>query len=204
MATPVNQEGGGGRSGGGVHIPPTRSGGSSLIGANPGLITSTGGLVGVNGLLFTPAINPNTNISVLLNHDITDFNCEEDSEYDFRQEANYGQISGEGREASFHLIILKYRELGYAKFSINITVFKQSIDDFETIQIPVTVPKNITSKKRKLTFPDGRIHTQKLYPPNGVITGERPQVTITRDANSGPMSGTKVILCGNADEVPQM
>ncbi len=203
---PVNREGGAGRTfQGGGGIPPKSSGASSRIGANPGLLTSTGGLVGANGLLFTPALNATTGKNVLINHDITDFNCENSSEYDFRQEANYGQQSGEGREASFHLIILKYRELGVAVFSINITVFKQDSDSFETVQIPVSIPVlPLISDKRKKAFPDGRIHTVKLYPPKQVITGERPQVSITRRGDSGPVSITKLVLCGNADEMPQI
>ena len=209
MAFQVNQDGGGrgGFGGGGGFIPPKTPSASSKIGANPGLITSTGGLVGANGLLFTPYINPNTNKNFLANHDITNFDTEESGEYDFRQETNYGQQSGEGRDCSIHLIILKYREIDSAEFFVNITVFKKDIDEFITVQIPVSIPvipMNKLSKKRQLSFPDNRIHTVRITPPDGAITGERPQVSITRVANSGGVSITKLIMCGNADEVPQM
>lgn len=208
MPNRVNQEGGGGRTGGGGgFIPPRSSGSSSLIGSNPGLITSTGGLVGANGLLFTPYINPITGRSFISIHDITNFDTEENGEYDFRQETNYGQQSGEGRDCSIHLIILKYREIDEAEFFINITVFKKDIDDFDTVQIPVSIPVipfTNMSKRRKQTFPDGRIHTVRITSTDSVITGERPQVSITRQANSGGFSITKLVLCGNADEIPQM
>lgn len=199
----LNGGGGGGRGGG---VPPgaNKGGGGSGKPSNPSLITSTGGLLGVSGLLLTPAFNQITGKSFIVNYDPTDFNCEEDAQYTYRQESNFERNPGEGREASFHLIILKYRELDYAKFSINITVFKQSLDDFITYQIPVSIPKMpLLSKQRKANFPDNRIHTAKITPPRGVITGERPQITITYKANSGPICITKLVLCGNADEASQ-
>ena len=199
----LNGGGQGGRGGGG---PPgaNQGGGGSGKPSNPSLITSTGGLIGINGLLLVPAFNQITNKSYIINYDSTNFDCEENAQYTYRQESNFERNPGEGREASFHLIILKYRELGYAKFSINITVFKQALDDFITIQIPVSIPRiPLTTKFRKVNFPDGRIHTTKITPPKGVITGERPEVSITRSMNSGPISITKLVLCGNADEAAQ-
>lgn len=200
----LNGGGQGGRGGGG---PPgaNKGGGGSGKPSNPSLITSTGGLIGVTGLLLTPAFNQVTNKSYIVNYDPTDFNCEENAQYSYRQEANFEKFPGEGREASIHLIILKYRELGRVNFSINITVFKQALDDFVTYQIPVSIPRlPLTSKARKVSFPDGRIHTMKIAPViGGVITGERPQITITIAGNSGPLSITKLVLCGNADEAAQ-
>lgn len=183
---------------------PTKSGTTkSTIGNNPGLITSTGGLSGNSEMLVTPYINTTTGNCHVTTYNSTDFDCEDDAEYDFRQEANYGQIPGEGRECTIHMIILKYRENGYAKFNLNITVFKQAIDDYQTVTIPVQIPPKPLTKARLAKFPDGNIHTLKLYPPNGVVQGERPQITITRKGKSGPMSITKLIICGNADETAQ-
>lgn len=189
--------GGGGPPGGG------KGGGGSAKPSNPSLITSTGGLLGINGVLLTPAFNQITGKSYIINYESQDFNCEEDAQYSYRQEANFEKFPGEGRECSIHLIILKYRELGYVKFSINITVFKQAIDDYVNYQIPVIIPKLKLTKARLNTFPDKRIHTLKLAPVNGVITGERPQISITYAANSGPLSITKLVMCGNADEAAQ-
>lgn len=195
----------GGVGGGGGFNPPSsggKGGGSSFN--NPALITSTGGLSGTSGILMAPAINTMTGRSVIVYFNPNDFNCEENAEYDFRQEADYGQIPGEGRTCTIHLIILKYRELGYAKFNINITVFDRTIDDFTTISIPVSIPaKSLKTKSRQASFPDKKIHTLYITPPNHVIQGERPQVTITRNKNSGPNSVTRLTICGNADEMVQ-
>lgn len=184
-----NPPGGGGFGGGGNNSP----GGTSTA-ANPGLITSTGGLIGANGLLITPFFQPQTGKCLVAVHDSTNFSCEESSEYDFRQEIPDGQ---EGRDVSCHLIILKYRELGVATFYVNVTVYIKATDTFITTQIPVNI---VATTKR--TFPDKRIHTRRLGL-NKVISGERPQVTITCSANSGPWSVTSLTLCGDADEVPQ-
>jgi hypothetical protein len=177
------------------------------VGNSPGLLTSTGGLYGYNGLLLAPAYNRITGKSFILLLDATNFNCEEDSQYSFRQEANFGNISGEGRTCSIHLIILKYRELGSVSFNFNITVFNQILDDYVNVVIPVSlpvIPFARMTKLRKNSFPDGRIHTVKLTPPCGVVSGERPQLSITISGNNGPLSITKVIMCGNADESAQM
>lgn len=206
MAPPKQNLNGGGdgvRGGGG---PPGggKGGGGTAKPANPSLITSTGGLLGINGILITPAFNQTTNKSYIINYEPHNNNCEEDAQYTYRQEANYSKFPGEGREASYHLIILKYRELGKCKFSVNITVFKQTIDDFVTYQIPVSIPVLPLTRVRLNNFPDNRIHTIKIAPIiGGVVIGERPQVSITYKANSGPVCVTKLILCGNADEAAQ-
>lgn len=173
--------------------PKQPSGGtkSSTLGGSPGLLTSTGGLFGVNGILLTPVFNNITQESYLIIMDSSNFNCDEDAEYDYPQVLPLEQ---EGRNVTCHLIILKYRELGLASFTINITVYQQTTDTFITQSYKV----NIASKRS--TFPDKRIHTKQI-PID--ITGERPQVTVTYKANSGPLSITKLILCGNADETPQ-
>lgn len=179
-----------------------KGGGASFN--NPAFLTSTGGLSGTAGILMAPAINTVTGKSVIVYFNSNDFNCEENAEYDFRQEADFGQFPAEGRSGAFHLIILKYRELGYARFNINITVFDKTLDDFNTVSIPVSIPVlPLKTKKRQQSFPDKRIHTVRLTPPKGVFQGERPQITITRNANSGPESVTRITLCGNADEMAQ-
>lgn len=175
------------------------------------LLTSTGGLSGTYGGLLTPVFNPVTNKAYIITHDPTNFNCEESVEYDFRQEAVPIQGYYEGREMSIHEVVVKYRELGYATFYVNITVFKKLIDSFTTVSIPVSIPvipfaniKNAAAKKQRMSsFPDGKIHTVRLAPPSGTIIGERPQATVTSKGNAGAYSVTKLILCGNADEGPQ-
>lgn len=193
-----NPNGGGHTFGGGGNS------GNPVTPTNPSLITSTGGLYATSGYLMAPAFNNVTFKPYIVVFDPTNFNCDESAQYTYRQEANFDKFPGEGRQASFHSIILKYRELGIATFSINITVFNQALDDFITVQIPVSIPRlPLTTKSRKNNFPDGRIHTARIAPLNGVIQGERPQVSITIGAGKGPISITKLVLCGNADELAQ-
>lgn len=191
---------GGSSGGGGGFNPP--SGGGSGAGKNAlttNLLTSTGGLIGLFGALMTPCVDPISGLIYIITHDPTDFNCEEDAEYDYNQIV---PDQYEGRDLTINQVVLKYRELGKASFYINITVFKKLLDDFETVQIPVIVPFKATSKSRLKSFPDNRIHTIRIAPPKGVIQGERPQVSITRKANSGPISITKLTICGYLDESP--
>lgn len=183
----------------GFNPPSKGTTGKVSTASSPGLLTSTGGLIGNSGFLITPVYNTIINKPFISVIDPTNFDCEEDAVYYFRQEANYGQFPGEGREASFHRIILKYREIGKAFFNVNLTVYHKISDTFETISIPVTVPPISLLVSKRINFPDFKIHTIKLTPPKGVITGERPQLWLSRKANSGPHSVTKLVLCGNAD-----
>ena len=188
--------GDGGGGGGGGYNPPVVNKNTGNKSTNPSIITSSGGLTGSAGLLMTPYYDTMQQKSLILVHDASNFDCEEDAEYDFRQEIP-GTPPQEGRNVTCHLIILKYRELGNCTFNVNVTVFQKTNDTFNTIQIPVKV-SNVY--KRKI-YPDKKIHTVFL---SFEITGERPQVTITRNANSGPVAVTSLTLCGNADEMPQV
>lgn len=203
-------DGGGGGSGGTGNSPIGKGGSggggipASLPGTNPGgnagLLTSTGGLFGIGGLLLTPVINFSTGKSYIMLMDPTNFNCDENAEYDFPQEIPPRQAPQEGRDVTCHIIILKYRELGYVTFSVNVTTFQKTTDSFITEQYKVSIPSVALSGVRKKQFPDERIHT--LYIPIQVI-GERPQVSVTYNANAGPLSIVSLVLCGNADELPQ-
>ncbi len=166
--------------------PPNRP-----LGGSPGLLTSTGGLFGINGVLLTPVINNMTGKSYILLMDSNDFNCEESAEYDFPQEIPPRESPQEGRDVNCHLIILKYRELGTARFNINVTTFEKDTDKFTTYSFPVIITALV---------PDNKIHTRYI---SISVPGERPQVSITRFGNTGPLSITSLTLCGNADTVPQ-
>lgn len=189
--------------GGGVTGPKTGGGTTNSIASSPALITSTGGLSGAVGALLTP-VNINQlpgPSSYIMIHDTTNFDCEEDSTYYFRQEVG---SQYEGQYIEINKVILKYRELGVASFTINISAYQQKTDDFKTIAIDVDIPAVKLTIARKKTFPDGKIHIINIAPPKGVIQGINPQCYISRKGNSGPMSITKLILCTYADEVPQI
>ncbi len=66
----LNGGGQGGRGGGGAP-GANQGGGGSGKPSNPWLITSTGGLIGINGLLLGPAVNQITNKSYISNYDST-------------------------------------------------------------------------------------------------------------------------------------
>lgn len=187
-------------SGKGSFNPPSNNQGS--VANSPQLLTSTGGLSGSIGALLCPVFNTVTRKASVLLFDSNDFNCEDDCEYDFRQEANYGQLPGEGRICTINRLVIKYRELDRSQYFINVTVYQKApVDDFVTMSVTVDVPQlpfTKFTKERKRSFPDKRIHT--IIIPTKAITGERPQVTIIRKGSSGPMCVTKVILCGTADE----
>jgi len=170
---------------------------------NPALITSTGGLQGLTGAMMTPVIVttiPKQSSFVMI-HDPSNFDCEEDAIYFFRQEV----ISPfEGQSVQINRAIIKYRELDYAQFFIGFTAYQQKSDDFITLETPVSIPP-ITLKGNRLSrFPDKRIHIISIEPPKGIIQGINPQVYIRREKNSGPLSITKLILCTFYDEMPQV
>jgi hypothetical protein len=171
-------------------------------GGSPGLITSTGGLYGISGVLLTPVLNNTTRKSYILLMDPSNFDCEEPAEYDFPQAIP--QVQGnpyqEGCNVNCHLIKLKYRELGIATFVINVTTYQKSTDAFTSYPYIISIPPIPLKGQRKKTFPDDRIHT--LFIPINV-PGERPQVTINSDGDAGPYSITSLTLCGLADEMPQ-
>jgi hypothetical protein len=173
---------------------------NNTLGANPGLVTSTGGLTGATGLLMTPFINPQ-GFSFVAIHNQTNFDCEEFASYYYPQAIP--QVQGnpyqEGCVVNCNRIKLKYRELGVATFSINITIYVPNMDSFTTYSFPVKIYNPFNRK----SFPDEKIHFRSVGI-SPVVSGERPQVSITRNANSGPISITSLVLCGLADETPQL
>ena len=195
MTQPLKGNGGSGT--GGSFNPPVQGGNTNTF--NVGLLTSTGGLSGITGLLMTPYKDQNGNGFIVV-HDYTNFDCEENAEYDYPEyiPMDLGAYQ-EGQIVNCHLIKLKYRELGIANFIISVSAFNRNIDDFVTVNIPVA----ITNTNNRKTFPDKKIHT-RFIGINPIISGERPQPKILRKVDSGPISITKLILCGNADEIPQI
>ena len=198
MSIIFNGGGGGGGGGKGPFNPPTQGGSSSGKSTfNPGLITSTGGLFGTTGALMTPYISANGNCYIAV-HDSTNFDTEEDAEYDYPQDTPPGQFQ-DLRNATYNLIMLQYRELGVAQFTINIWKYSKETDSYSNTPILI----KIQNTYNRSSFPDKKLHT-RFIGFGGAISGERIQIKVTRKANSGPISITKLIPCGSADEVPQM
>lgn len=157
---------------GGNPKPPKPSG---PLGGQPSLITSTGGLFGFNNALLVPFFDTRLNLSYFVVYDPADFNCEEDCVYNFRLESG-----APGKEIDVVKIFLEYRDLGPVTFSVAVTATQYNKSKKkETIQ-RVEVSVSVGTKK-----PDKKIHS---YYVDLKVVGERPQLSIVRKADAGPLS----------------
>lgn len=177
---------GGGRGGGGGYKPPA---GKTTIKGSPGLLTSTGGLFGTNFQLLMPLFDSVFNRTYLALIDPSNNDTEEEAFYLFKQEDVMPS-----RTVSVHKLIIVYKELGPAKFSVGIQVYIRKVNKFyqKSVALAITDRQDI-----KAPFPDGKL---RELPVDLVIDGERPQVFIRRRANSGPLCITRVHMIGHADE----
>lgn len=175
----------GGGSGGG-YKPPS---GQTTIHGSPGLLTSTGGLFGANYRLLMPLFDSVFDKTYLAFIDPEDNNCEEEAFYLFKQEDVMP-----GRVVSVHKLLVYYKELGAAKFSVGVQVYIRKTNKFyqKSVELKIT-----DRKDRTAPFPDGKL---RELPVDFVIEGERPQVFIIRRANAGPLCVTRIHMVGNANE----
>lgn len=163
--TPPAGSGGSGGSGGG----------SSSPGANPANVSASGGLFGITGQLLWFGNSISFPFPIVYVLDPSNFNCEEDCEYDFKIEevALY-------RQPTVHRVILRFRDIGRAtlNFFISGNVLGESV-----VSKIVTV---VIGGKR-----DNKIYTATA---DISFTCEAPQLKIFRNANAGAFSLTKVML----------
>lgn len=163
--------------------------GKSTIRGSPGLLTSTGGLFGTDFKLLMPLFDSvfDKTYLALINPD--DNNCEEEAFYLFKQEDVMPS-----RTVSIHKLIVVYKELGPARFSVGVQVYIRKTNKFYQQSRLLTIkPRN----DRDAPFPDGKL---RELPVDLVIEGERPQVFISRKANSGPLCITRIHMIGKAEE----
>jgi len=185
---PFDPSGGeGSGTGGHPYNPPV---GKSTIQGSPGLLTSTGGLIGTNFALLMPVFDIKFQKTYLAFIDSSDFNTEDDCFYTFRQEDV--MIN---RKVSVHLLVVTYREIAKATFTIGVQVFMAETNSFKISSKEVKIDKPLD---KKAIFPSGSLKTKKI--PISVIAGERPQVFISRKADSGALAITRVMMVGKADE----
>ena len=168
---------------------PTPTPKQGTPGANPSLVTSTGGLFGFNNILLVPFYDIRLNRTYFIMYDPSNFNCEDDCVYNFRLEEVVA-----GREIDVHKVYLQYKDLGKVTFKVIVsaTQYNKALKK-ETINsktVVVTVGKG-----------DGKIHS---YFVDLKVVGERPQISIFRKGNAGPLSIVKVMLCGHSDEGEQL
>lgn len=157
---------------------PGQGGSQPGTGGNPNVnllnLTSTGGLVGNVGVLMVFAFNVLVGNQVY-KLDSTNFDCEEDCEYDFKVEEVEVY-----RQPTTDKVIIRYRDLGQC--SLNLFFVGNVLGNVFASKIVTIVfgGKN-----------DGKIKTATA---DLVCTFEAPQLIIQRTANSGPVSLTKVLV----------
>lgn len=180
---------GGGR-GSGVNppsppIPPPAKGANP--GGSPGLLTSTGGLFGLTGALYIPYQDLQSGLFYAALLDSNNFDCEEDAFYNFRiEDVNIG------RSVDIHKLVLVHRNIGVCRITFGVRVYqpngKTDKEKFVTKQITKTLgSKNANNKLYTVNF-------------DLVISGERPQVFFSRNANDGPFSLVSLVMVGDAGE----
>jgi hypothetical protein len=153
-------------------------GGSGTSPANLANLPTTGGLTGATaGFLFVGFDEIiQQNMVYLL--DASNFNTEEDVEYDFKVEE-----LEPGNEGTIHRIVLRYRDLGPVTFTVAaVSADRPNLDYTKGTgnAVFVTVGNNP---------PTEQIFTKKI---DLKVTTEAPQIKVFRAANAGPMSITKV------------
>jgi len=177
---------------GGTHggrNPYTPPSGKSTIKGSPGLLTSTGGLAGASFKLLMPLFDSVFDKTYCALIDADNNDCEEESFYLFRQEDVMP-----GRICSVHKLLITYKELGVATFSIGVQVYLREPNKFYQNSVELKITKR---NQKGMPFPDGKLRTIAA---DFVIEGERPQVFIRRKANSGPLAITRVHMIGKADQ----
>lgn len=178
-----NSGGGGGRN---PYKPPA---GKSTIKGSPGLLTSTGGIGGNNYRLLMPMFDSVFDKTYLALVDPNDNNCEEEAFYLFKQEDVMP-----GRVVSVHKLLVYYKELGTARFTVGVQVYIRDANKFFQKSRELMIVDRLD---KNAPFPDGKLRELAV---NFVIEGERPQVFIRRKANSGPLCITRVHMIGHADQ----
>lgn len=157
--------------------PPGSSGGggspSSPAPINLANLPTTGGLQGFFPVFLISGFDEFAQTFLMYQQDSTQFNCEEDVEYDFRLE----EISP-GNDVTIHNIVLRYRDLGVVTFTVYIVSTDNTI---KPISRQITIGN---------TIPTNKLFTFKV---DISSTFEAPQIKIIRKANAGPLCITKVL-----------
>jgi hypothetical protein len=167
--------------------------GNSTIKGSPGLLTSSGGLFGSGYQLLMPMFDGIFNKVYFALIDPSNSDTEEAAFYTYRQEDVMPN-----RSVSVHLLIITYRELGPATFTVGVQTYIEEEDSYKTSSRIVKIAPRPAKKGKPSTFPDKLLHTKKVN--IEVISGQRPQPFWSRLANSGPVAITRMMMVGHADE----
>lgn len=180
---------------GGFEPPPTKGKGSSSTSktaANISLLTSTGGVVGLLPFLIVPFFDNRTGKFIFAKYDSADFNCEEDCIYNFRQEDLQT-----GRNIDVSKIYIQYRDIGEVKFDVIVTA---------TLYNRKTKKSKIVHDELENIVVGNKKPTKKIYSlfVDLKVTGERPQLSIVRKKDAGPLSIIKAMMIGDSSEEDQV
>lgn len=153
---------------------------------NLALVTSTGGLDGTLGQVLIFGTSSFSGQSLGFNIDPTNFNCEEDCEYDFKVE----EVKP-GNAQTVNKVLIRYRDLG----TVNVMVTIKGTDPKTGVPQSKSLPFSIilggaSDKKIKSAYADI------------TCTFEAPQCIITRMGNAGPLCITKVLMIMETDTNP--
>lgn len=176
--------------GGGGGSKPATPSGPPRGAVSLSTITSTGGLLGSLGVLLVPFFLNSINRNVFAIYDITNFNTEEDCVYNFKMED-----VKPGYDIDVHLVYLQYRDIG--KVSINVAI--------STMQFNRNTGKSTPQmKQRNITIGGNNDNVIYSYFVDMKVTGERPQLVITRKANKGSLCLITAKLVGNIESGGQL
>lgn len=173
---PDNGGGGGGfPSGGGS------TGGATQQAGNIASIAASGGLTGGEYLILIPVLDVNTGERYIGYFDVNDLDTETESIYVTGQ----AEIM-EGRQITVSRVRIIYRDLGLAKLDVTV----------KTSQKSLTKTKGIGSSNVT-----GELVTDYV---DMVVTGERPQLIISRKAGYGPVSIIKATMITDVEIAEQV
>lgn len=168
----------------------TGGGGGTNVAADVGKITATGGLMGLESMVLVPMFDPEFNIRYFGTFDYLDYNTESACEYRYKEED--GPFVG--RSITVSRIRILYRDLG--KFKIKATVNAVQLVEGE----PVFISKSATKEFGSI-IPTNKIITGFL---DFVITGERPQLILSREKDWGPIDIIEAAMITDVEIAEQM
>lgn len=181
MGNVPNLNGGGNDPSGGS--PPSGGGGSGPAPVNLSLLPVTGGLLGTQAVLLAIGFDELAGQNLTYQLDPSNFNCEEDVEYDFRIE----EVEP-GNQITIHNVLIRYRDIGVVTFIVAIT---SDLNPAVNLSSSPVNAKQFTVGNQVPTF---RIKTLKT---DLQVTTEAPQIKIIRKAKQGPLCITKVRAWGS-------
>lgn len=151
------------------------------VATNISLITSSGGLAGFEQAVMIPYFAINGTEFCIGTFDVKNYDTEDSCEIWYRQEEII-----EGREITVTRVRIVYRDLGICTLTCTVETAQGS--------------KSITLKIGSADF-SGVVKTDYF---DLVVTGERPQLKLKKEANSGPLNLISLTMITGVEMAEQM